>query len=307
MFARRIAVASLVLALSSTARGASDDVTIERANELFQQGDWSAAIEAYRDIAARHPEDGAAWTRLGMSLKHLERYDEAVAVLQRADDVGFSPRQVRYQLACAFALQSRKEKAFSWLNKALQAGYSNPRQMESDAELDNLRVDRRFASFLQRAKKNARPCEYDPKYRQLDFWEGQWNVLDSQGRQVGINIILKALNGCMIFENWTSRSGRAGKSMNYYDPEIGKWRQHWVADSGYVIRYEGEFREGAMHLEGVNVAMNGDKELSRMTLSPLPDGNVRQLIQQSRDGGKTWYTWFTGTYVPRSATRPVEP
>ena len=140
MFARGFGIAftSLVVALSSTARGAADDVTIEQANELFKQGNWSAAIAAYKDIAGRHPEDGAVWTRLGMSLKHLERYDEAVAVLQRADEVGFSPRQVRYQLACVFALQSRKEKAFSSLNRALQAGYSNPRQMESDAGLDNL-------------------------------------------------------------------------------------------------------------------------------------------------------------------------
>ena len=302
MFARGfgIAFALVVVASSPTARGASGEVTVEQANELFQQGDWSAAIEAYKDIVARQPENGAVWTRLGMSLKQLERYDEAVAALQRADDVGFTPRQVRYQLACAFALQSRKEKAFSWLNKALQAGYSNPRQMESDAELENLRDDVRFASFLGRARKNAEPCEYDPKYRQLDFWAGQWTVLDSQGRQVGVNVILKALNGCLIFENWTSRSGRAGKSMNYYDPLDRNWKQIWVDAQGGVVRYVGEFRDGGMQFTGIRLSPTGEQLTVRAKLEPLEDGRLHHFIEESKDDGATWSTYFDGYYVRKA-------
>ena len=88
--------------------------------------------------------------------------------------------------------------------------------------------------------------------------------------------------------------------MNYWDPESRAWRQNWVADSGYIIRYEGEFRDGAMHLEGRNIQIDGTVETSRMTWTPREDGTVRQLIEQSRDDGLTWYVWFDGIYSPRA-------
>jgi hypothetical protein len=95
--------------------------------------------------------------------------------------------------------------------------------------------------------------------------------------------------------------------MNYFDPEARMWRQNWVADSGYVIRYEGNLRDGAMHLQGENIARDGSKEASRMTLTPQADGSVLQKIEQSRDRGKTWYVWFQGTYVPRFAAASATP
>ena len=37
-----------------------------------------------------------------------------------------------------------------------------------------------------------------------------------------------------------------------------------------------------------------------MTLSLEEDGNVRQIIEHSKDGGQTWYNWFEGIYVPKN-------
>jgi hypothetical protein len=52
-----------------------------------------------------------------------------------------------------------------------------------------------------------------------------------------------------------------------------------------------------MHFEGANVSRDGSSERFRMTFTPSPDGSVRQFIEQSRDGGETWYVWFDGRYV----------
>jgi hypothetical protein len=42
--------------------------------------------------------------------------------------------------------------------------------------------------------------------------------------------------------------------------------------------------------------------LDRTTLSPLPNREVRQVIEQSKDGGTTWVVTFDAIYRP--ATRP---
>ncbi len=73
--------------------------------------------------------------------------------------------------------------------------------------------------------------------------------------------------------------------------------QEWVDSSAGVILTAGELRGNAMVLDGEHIYRNGRKEHYRGTWTPQPDGSVRQLLEQSRDGGKSWYVWFDGTYV----------
>ena len=142
------------------------------------------------------------------------------------------------------------------------------------------------------------PCESDERHRQFDFWIGQWEVRGAGGKLAGTNTIEKTLNGCLLIENWTSVGGGSGKSVNYFDPGTGKWKQDWIDAGGGVIHYEGEFRDGAMRFEGVNYNRDGSSEPSRMAFTPLGDGTVRQFIEQSSDGGESWYVWFDAIYSP---------
>jgi hypothetical protein len=56
-----------------------------------------------------------------------------------------------------------------------------------------------------------------------------------------------------------------------------------------------------MRLSGEHLYRNGKRELIRGTWTPMPDGRVRQLLEQSRDEGESWYVWFDGVYVRRVA------
>jgi hypothetical protein len=38
-----------------------------------------------------------------------------------------------------------------------------------------------------------------------------------------------------------------------------------------------------------------------MSLTPLPGGTVRQVIEESRDGGATWQVGFDAVYRPVAA------
>ena len=150
------------------------------------------------------------------------------------------------------------------------------------------------------ARIEAAPCEHLPEHRQFDFWIGEWDVLGPEGRKVGGNSIRKMPGGCVLLESWSSVAGAPGASINYYDPSRRKWVQIWVDARASVLRIEGELRDGAMRLAGEHVARDGGRERFRGAWTPLPDGRVRQYLEQSKDGGRSWYVWFDGLYNRRA-------
>jgi hypothetical protein len=70
-----------------------------------------------------------------------------------------------------------------------------------------------------------------------------------------------------------------------------------VSDQGRLVQIEGNLEDGAMVLLGRQVAPDGTTQDYRMTISPNADGEVRQVIETSEDGGATWTTGFDGRYV----------
>jgi hypothetical protein len=142
------------------------------------------------------------------------------------------------------------------------------------------------------------PCPDGP-FRQFDFWAGEWDVKDAEGKVAGVNRITSEENGCVLVERWSSAAGGHGQSYNYYDPAAGKWKQLWVG-LGILLHMEGEFQDGSMRLEGPLQYLAQKRVTTlRGTWTALPDGRVRQLFEESEDQGKTWTTWFDGYYTKR--------
>lgn len=138
----------------------------------------------------------------------------------------------------------------------------------------------------------------DPR-RQFDFWVGEWDVILPDGNQAGVNRIELQQNGMAIVEHWSSARGGTGMSINYFHAADRKWKQVWVAASGWTIEMEGEFRDGAMRLEGDSIRGESVKR-HRTTLTPRADGTVRQFIEESPDGGATWEVGFDAVYRRRA-------
>jgi hypothetical protein len=150
------------------------------------------------------------------------------------------------------------------------------------------------------ASQTPPPTCAAPEYRQFDFWLGTWDVFNPQGKEVGTNTITLELNGCVLHEHWESVAGaHRGQSFNIYDRTSGRWHQTWVANNGNLLLLDGGLRDGNMVLEGRSVRANGATVQNRITWSREPDGSVRQLWEQSTDGGKTWSAGFDGKYVKR--------
>jgi len=142
-------------------------------------------------------------------------------------------------------------------------------------------------------------CRDLPAYHQLDFWIGEWKVLVG-GQQVGTNRIESVLDGCAVFEHWRDGRGREGKSLFYYSAEHRRWQQVWVTAIPGGIKEKAAVEgapPGGIRLQGLVRQVDGSTVLDRTTLTPLPEGQVRQHIEVSGDGGRTWRTTFDAVYV----------
>jgi len=155
-----------------------------------------------------------------------------------------------------------------------------------------------FPPAAAQTQSQVKPCS-QPVYRQFDFWVGEWNVY-SEGKLAGTSSVQKILGGCVIFENWTDAIGNSGKSFNTYNPYKKKWQQNWVDDRGSVLEFTGDAKEDTMIYQSELPAGDGKKLLYRMTFTKRSEDRIRQVWEQSSDGGKTWQTLFDGDYHRKS-------
>ena len=159
-----------------------------------------------------------------------------------------------------------------------------------------------LAGSPRRASAADAGCAARPETTQFDFWLGDWEVRPSEGApDDGTRASSheeKIIGGCVLLENYEEPGGYTGKSINFFDPVLKKWRQMWVDSAGNTSEFEGDFRDGAMRFEGESHAAAGKRIFRRLTFTPLRGGSVRQRSEASLDG-KTWKVNYDYTYVRR--------
>ncbi len=276
--------------------------TLQQADSLFLIQEWSAAIPIYEAVLKSEPNNSLAWNRLGFSYHNLSNPDKALPNYLKSLEYKPNPSLetvVQSRLARVYALKNEKDKAFQSLDRALQLGYSNLSELETEMEFDNLRTDARFADVVKRVTINVYPCMGNAQSREFDFWIGEWDAyVRGTNNLAGQSKIEMASGGCMILENWTS-PGFSGKSMNFVDPVSGKWKQIWVGSGKTPNATEflnGEYRDGAMRFEYETVNPQGAKQLVHFYFFNESPDQVRQFHETSDDDGKAWTTTYDFTY-----------
>lgn len=264
------------------------------ANDLYKQQKFQESAAAFGEVLKDEPTNGRAWYLLGMSLHSLGKYEQAIAAFEKNVAITQNPNSF-YNIACGYSRLNQTDKAFEWLEKALNGGVAQFVNLETDADLENIRKDARFKKMLDLADRQKRPCKYSAEARQFDFWVGNWDVFLPNGQKAGINTVQLFSEGCGLLENWTNTVGGDGKSINFYDSGTQKWYQSWIGSGGGALRYEGNFKDGAMRFEGETIA-NGKKTLQKLTFFKLDENTVRQLFESSSDEGKTWVVTYDLKY-----------
>lgn len=80
--------------------------------------------------------------------------EEAIAAFTRQYELIPEGKWGAYNVACAYGRTGRIEEGFTWLTKAIEAGWDDPEHLGRDPDLESLRQDARFADLVERAANN---------------------------------------------------------------------------------------------------------------------------------------------------------
>jgi hypothetical protein len=131
------------------------------------------------------------------------------------------------------------------------------------------------------------------EYRQLDFWLGNWDTFEygDPTTSVARTHVDLIAGGCAIHELYEQSDGLIGDSILSFDAVRKVWQQTWVTNYGSLMVIVGQFKDGALTLEGEMHVRDGRSLLQRVTWK-AEDGGVRESSVMSKDGGKTWVPAF---------------
>jgi len=143
------------------------------------------------------------------------------------------------------------------------------------------------------------------EYRQLDFWIGDWDTFETDtpgGRSIARARVEPIAQGCATHEPYEQVDGLVGDSILSYDPVRKQWQQTWVTNRGALMVLWGNFKDGALILEGESHLRDGRSVMQRITWQAQDDG-VRESAVLSKDGGKTWTAAFDVLFRKRRDKR----
>ena len=143
------------------------------------------------------------------------------------------------------------------------------------------------------------------EYHQLDFWIGDWDTFESDapdGPSIARARVTPIAQGCALHELYEQNDGLIGDSILSYDPVRKQWQQTWVTNRGSIMMLWGNFKDGALTLEGEVHMQDGKTVMQRITWE-AKDNGVREWAVQSKDGGKTWTPAFDVLFVKRGEKR----
>ena len=138
-------------------------VLIEEAQQAAQDQDWTKAAALFKQVTEIDPKNGRAWHMLGYSLHAAGKLDDALPIhLKTAEFPNTKPTGL-YNAACVYALKKDKKNAFEYLDKAIDAGFTQLETLENDTDFDAVRKEPEFEKLVAKARaaakdpKNARP------------------------------------------------------------------------------------------------------------------------------------------------------
>ncbi|MDP9193309.1 MAG: hypothetical protein M3P06_16550 [Acidobacteriota bacterium] len=246
---------------------------------------------------AADPATPAEWFQLGVTRHDSGEFAGALKALAKATELQHpAPIQLPLRLARTHARLGNVNDAFTNLDLAVSRGYGQVEQLNAQNDFLSLRNDARWAALLTAARKNQQPCQSVPEYRQFDFWLGEWDV-EQNGQKIARSSIQLILDECVIFENYEAQS-YSGKSLNMWDAQEARWEQHYTDTAGSSTTFIGKLEDGKMVMITDSIR-NGANVKTRMTYSKEGPDRVRQFLETSLDGGKTWASAYDGMYVRR--------
>lgn len=287
--------------LRTTAQPIAGNI-FQAADSFYFAGDWSNAEKLYRQLLKDTSTNSVEWQRLGFTYYNLAKPDDALVNYQKAEKNNPPAAMQPYlfsRMAKIYGIKSNNEKAIEYLQKAVNAGYFNLKELDTAKEFSSFQNDVKFKELRTKVYNSLYPCYTNAHAREFDFWAGEWNVYATGTTNlVGHSIVQVISGGCALLENWEGGNS-SGKSINFIDPNTNKWKQSWAGSyaNGNQEFVNGEYKDSAMHFEFETKDAQGKKIIGRFIFYNQGPNQVRQFSEASNDDGKTWTTNYDFTYI----------
>ncbi len=104
---------------------------------------------------ARFCDEANKLAEKGVEAYRQKDYQKALEYTKKAHEVASADSRIMYNLACFHAMVGNKDEALTWLEKAVDGGFSAPKQIAKDADLKIVRGDPRYEAALAKATKQV--------------------------------------------------------------------------------------------------------------------------------------------------------
>lgn len=106
-------------------------------------------------VQSKDLSEAAQYNKKAYRLHELGRYEEALELWREALALDYKPGATMYNVACCHALLSDSVAAIEWLERAIEAGFDDPRSLVKDSDFNPIRSDTRFQKFVDEAFRSA--------------------------------------------------------------------------------------------------------------------------------------------------------
>jgi len=280
----------------------SGNTSFQTADSFYFANDWSNAANLYKQLLKDTSTNSVEWQRLGFTYYNLKKPDDALLSYEKAEKNNPPAAMQPYlysRMAKAYSIKTNSEKTIEYLQKAVNAGYFNLKELDTAKEFSAFQSDAKFKELRTKVYNTLYPCHTNAHAREFDFWAGEWDVYATGTTTlVGHSVVQIISEGCALLENWEG-SNSSGKSINFIDPNTNKWKQSWAGSyaNGNQEFVNGEYKDSAMRFEFETKDAHGKKIIGRFIFYNQGPNQVRQFNETSNDDGKTWTTSYDFTYI----------
>ena len=110
-------------------------------------------LERYNELRSSTADsrDGDEWFDVGLNLLSLRQLDASIDAFEHSIAAGQKTGTAMYNLACAYALKGDARSGMTWLDKAIENGFSGDEKLLSDPDIALLRQQSGFEALRRKA------------------------------------------------------------------------------------------------------------------------------------------------------------
>jgi tetratricopeptide (TPR) repeat protein len=283
---------------NGTARAEDSSELLRKADEFRREGNLEMADEFIIEAAKKMETNGRAWFQAGLVYHYDKEFREARECFEKSLNLGYSPTLSYYNIGCGYALLNEHDKALTFLEKAVAAGFRDRGQLTSDHDLKTLRSLPRYVKLVDSL---TNPLEGNHKAQMIDMLVGSWDVFEMPGnRWSGGMDFQRMLDGYGIEYHWTNYSGSHTSGMFLFDSSTGAWNQLLGTEKGAFISRSSVESEDQLIFEGTRRMPDGLVFNEKITWVAQEDGSILQELESHSSDSSSPVKTRTVKLVPQA-------